>query len=106
MIDIKWDEAGYPDEDSLLQIVDYKNTNEEFRVETCFELLKRVLKECSEVNCSSYYLVTTPDYEEIHFSTGGWSGAEALIAAILCNPLLSYYLETWRRGGHYTLVYH
>lgn len=37
----------------------------------------------------------------IHFSTGGWSGAESLMSLIERRVDLSYFMESWRRGGHY-----
>lgn len=37
----------------------------------------------------------------IHFSTGGWSGAESIIALISRRVDLKYHMLSWRRGGHY-----
>lgn len=41
----------------------------------------------------------------IEFSTGGWSGCESFIDAVLGNAVihLTYY-AMWRRGGHYTFT--
>lgn len=39
------------------------------------------------------------------FSTGGWSGNESLIYALLKNfPFKAMWYHSWRRGGHY--VFH
>ena len=101
MIHIWWDEAGYPDDASIKCIPDLVFHDFEVEVESAWNFLKRVLKECSDNNCSGCYFVTTPDYEEIHFMTGGWSGAEELIFAIQKNVWLHYYLFSWQRGGLY-----
>lgn len=37
----------------------------------------------------------------IHFSTGGWSGAESLMALIESRYDTQHFMELWRRGGHY-----
>ncbi|MGO8847925.1 MAG: hypothetical protein ACLQFI_21900 [Methylocella sp.] len=38
----------------------------------------------------------------IEFHTGGWSGAEELIAAMLEQFWIRYFHTKWSRGGHYT----
>ncbi|MGO9236682.1 MAG: hypothetical protein ACLP4V_22380 [Methylocella sp.] len=38
----------------------------------------------------------------IEFHTGGWSGAEELIAAMLEHFWIQYFHTKWSRGGHYT----
>lgn len=38
------------------------------------------------------------------FSTGGHSSSEMVVGAVLGNFWLRSYLETERRGGHYTMV--
>ena len=38
----------------------------------------------------------------IEFHTGGWSGAEELIAAMLEHFWIRYFHTKWSRGGHYT----
>jgi hypothetical protein len=37
----------------------------------------------------------------IDFSTGGWSGAESIIALIERRVDLRYHMLSWKRGGHY-----
>lgn len=37
----------------------------------------------------------------IKFSTGGWSGAESIIALINRRVDLEHHMVSWRRGGHY-----
>lgn len=37
----------------------------------------------------------------ISFSTGGWSGAESIASLIERRFDLSYFMQSWRRGGHY-----
>ena len=46
-------------------------------------------------------LVTKKPVRLIHFSTGGWSGAESIIALIQRRVDLRYHMLSWRRGGHY-----
>jgi hypothetical protein len=38
---------------------------------------------------------------KVEFHTGGWSGNEDLINALLENRLVCIWYESWRRGGHY-----
>lgn len=37
----------------------------------------------------------------IEFSTGGWSGAESIVALIRRRPDLRHFMLSWRRGGHF-----
>ena len=37
----------------------------------------------------------------VAFSTGGWSGQEALVNAVEHGLPGTFYLWSWRRGGHY-----
>lgn len=37
----------------------------------------------------------------LSFSTGGWSGAESIIALIERRIDMSYFMLSWKRGGHY-----
>lgn len=41
------------------------------------------------------------DCVRIKFSTGGWSGAESIMALIERRFDLSHFIEGWKRGGHY-----
>lgn len=42
-----------------------------------------------------------PPAKRIEFHTGGWSGAEDLIAAMLGHFWIDQCLVEWKRGGHY-----
>lgn len=44
-----------------------------------------------------------PGWDLIHFSTGGWSGCESFIEAVLeVEAIRALHYEAWQRGGHYT----
>jgi hypothetical protein len=72
------------------------------------EAARFVLRELPKAaeNCCAYCDVSeVEEYGEmlkrIHFSTGGWSGAESLIAFIESRFDTRHFMESWRRGGHY-----
>jgi hypothetical protein len=51
-----------------------------------------------------YALVECEDEEDdrvIHVSTGGWSGVEAVVWAVLDHPIMRLYRSSEQRGGHY-----
>jgi hypothetical protein len=43
--------------------------------------------------------------QQIHFSTGGWSGAESLLGFISSRFDTRHFMESWRRGGHYVFEF-
>lgn len=68
--------------------------------------LLRELPRAAENMCCSCRVTRTKDrwgkpIHRIHFSTGGWSGAESIIRLIERRIDLSHCMESWRRGGHY-----
>ena len=61
---------------------------------------------CQEISCCSYEAIPADDdlgepVTRIFFSTGGWSGAEALIDALLGQFWVRHRHVQWNRGGHY-----
>lgn len=58
------------------------------------------------VSCMSVEIVPAMDWRTkpiqiVFFSTGGWSGAEELIAAALGKFWIKHLQTQWNRGGHY-----
>jgi len=101
---IEWDEDGYPTEASLaaLRAVD----NMAFVPGEAERYLRQELAQCAERCCASYEeepAVNIVDKPVLHlrFSTGGWSGAESLMAELLRKFWIDHLLAQWNRGGHY-----
>ena len=90
---IEW-EDGYPTNESLERlweaVIDHENSADCIRAE---------LVECTAHCCASYS--EEPETQRVMFSTGGWSGAEELIAIMLGRVWIRQRHLEWRRGGHY-----
>jgi hypothetical protein len=41
---------------------------------------------------------------KVYFSTGGWSGNEAVINAMMKWPFINLFHTKWTRGGHYEFI--
>ena len=94
-------EDGYPSEERIQQIrVSNDVVNGPQWLVNTFPCL---------VNDMGYGRCTVSDgTDELHspvkivqVSTGGWSGQEELISAVEHSLLGTFYLFSWRRGGHY-----
>ena len=98
---LEWDGHGYPEEASIEAIRALPlNFNK------AGEFVRNELTACAEVCCASYEEETADDGTVIgHFSTGGWSGAESLMGLIESRFDASYFMMSWRRGGHYTFEF-
>lgn len=46
-------------------------------------------------------LLQRDDVKKVEYHTGGWSGAEDLINAMLRQFWISHFHTVWRRGGHF-----
>lgn len=99
---------GYPTEDWLFEL----KPTEENRFGVSLKDADRLLLEtlpaaCEQISCCSCEIEDAADeftgkpIKRIHFSTGGWSGAEDLIAALLQHFWVQYRHVQWRRGGHF-----
>ena len=90
---VEW-EDGYPTAESLDRLweatIDHTNAADCIRAE---------LTECAKHCCARYS--ETSDTQRAMFSTGGWSGAEDLIDAMMENPRLKHRHIEWHRGGHH-----
>lgn len=101
---VEW-EDGYPtaEDDEFMAWASFPLN---FRQAANF-LLRELPK--AAANCCAYCSVidATDDalggaaLKRIEFSTGGWSGAESLIAFINSRKDTSLFMVSWRRGGHY-----
>lgn len=101
---IEWDADGYPTEDSL-DALETANRNS-FGIEEAARYLRQELAKCAENCVASYEEQPATDIVDrpclhLHFSTGGWSGAEDLIAALMTKFWIAHIHLQWRRGGHY-----
>lgn len=99
--DIEWDDDGYPTEDSIEAVRALP-----FDFQQAAPWLRHNLAACAQNNCSFYAEQPSQTFMEepctlVSFSTGGWSGAEELIALIEGRFDCGYYMLSWRRGGHY-----
>lgn len=61
---------------------------------------------CDHMCCWCNVADATEEYGDkpvklIEFSTGGWSGAESIIALIERRFDLSHFMMSWKRGGHF-----
>lgn len=100
--EIEW-EDGYPTDESLaaFSAVDILA----FGPAEGGETLRRELSRCAEECCASYDEAEAERYGKpvirCGFSTGGWSGAEDVIEALLSKFWISHLHVQWNRGGHY-----
>jgi len=101
--EVEWDENGYPtaEDDDFLA---YAGLPLDFRAAADF--IRRELPFAAEVCCASCEEEAGTDIcgkpvTLLHFSTGGWSGAESLLAFIESRFDTRYFMLSWRRGGHY-----
>jgi hypothetical protein len=97
------DENDYPDDERLKEIsqADAVGVGGRWLVKVFPGLVESL----------SYGTVTVTELEDetsIRVATGGWSGIEDLIAAVLGNALLRLmYYAAWNRGGvHFFVVPH
>ncbi len=103
---LEW-EDGYPTDESLEQFEAlYNDMSERSRLGVRQALLdiERIFEGSGVYHGIS---ITKCGYKEngaytIYFSTGGWSGNEAVIWAMFKWPCLKVFYQTqWKRGGHY-----
>jgi hypothetical protein len=57
---------------------------------------------CCTINLSHGETDLGAPADFIEFHTGGWSGAEEMIAAMLEHFWIQYFHTKWSKGGHYT----
>lgn len=95
------DEDGYPTEETLDYVVNYRVEN----VNSALYLFEKVLELWWNLDYS--HSTEVKDGEIVHYiSTLGWSGNESLISALRGNHLfwILYWAES-RRGGHYKFAF-
>lgn len=101
--DVEWDRAinGYPTESSLKAIavlpLDFKSAA---------KFVRQELARCAEHCCASFKEEDAIDRNDqpivkVHFSTGGWSGAEDLMELISSRFDACHFMAQWNKGGHY-----
>lgn len=97
---VEWDD-GYPVDE---EFDDYAGLPLDFVKAGRFLLAE--LPAAAEHCCASCRVTDMEDdygrpIKRIDFSTGGWSGAESLMAFIESRIDTNYFKMSWRRGGHY-----
>jgi len=99
------DEDGYPTDEELLFIEKYDLEN------GCYEEIMHYIEErwWNHYGWKEYEgndeLDEKPQYKFITMSTGGWSGNESIIRAMMKNLHLNCHEESWYRGGHYVFKF-
>lgn len=101
---IEWDGDGYPTDASLAALEAVGATA--FSPAEAARYLRQELAACAENCVASYEERPASDILDRpcihgHFSTGGWSGAEDLIVALLGKFWIAHLQFQWNRGGHY-----
>lgn len=94
---------GYPTEASLEAL---RETTGIFDHAETGRYLRQELDRCQLNCCASFDQEESTDFfgkpiDRLFFSTGGWSGAERLIEALLSQLMIEICHVQWRRGGHY-----
>jgi len=95
------DEHGYPTEEALAFIRDFKPTKQYSTVWFAREFLPLIVW---NPEWCLWYKRPYKGVQKIFFSTGGWSGNEDIIDAIERNIFLTHFklsLVSWKAGGHY-----
>ena len=107
MIEIAIDQDHYPTENFLKSLERYAWESDDIVVaaeEILLEILPEAAKRMEICQCrikDSVHEYTGRKVKQIEFVTGGWSGAEDLIEAILSTPARMLYYKEWRRGGYH-----
>ena len=98
------DESGYPSDNTILFIKCLNFDSHEEAKRFMRNDFVRLARELPYATVSSEKLDDDLDGKqmEIVFTTGGWSGCEDFIGAVLGNPILRilFYYQ-WNRGGRY-----
>ena len=92
-LQVSWD--GYPNDDRVEEITLVAATR-------CREWLHDVLPEVWKIGYRGKVHIEDSEHSrDVYVSTGGWSGCESVIDAILRNFFMRYYLTTSTTGGGY-----
>ena len=100
---IEWKDC-YPTEESITALSMVGHTVGD--IDEAARYLRQELAKCAEHCCASYEEEPAIDIGgtpclHLHFSTGGWSGAEDLMDELLDKFWIDYLMLQWNRGGHY-----
>ena len=98
---LELDEYGYPPDEWLASIRDARPTMAEaaqWMRETLPDLVGKV--GYGRVAFDTYSTPTGPVHE-LRIATGGWSGMEDFLSAVMSNVALAYYWQSTHRGGLY-----
>lgn len=86
---------GYPSERAIESVKTIGRKDATRWMQECFADM------ANELPCSFVGITSKNGVAEVSFSTGGWSGCEEFIRAVLGNFWLRRHLVTERCGGHY-----
>ncbi len=94
---------GYPNEDRVAEIamVSIRRSDEWLR--NVFPVEMECLP-CASVSVEDFAEWTGESVKRISVSTGGWSGCESVIGAVLDHPIMRMRLDYERRGGHFVFL--
>lgn len=107
------DDDGYPTDESLNSLQNYLSESlENSYTAVATWLVKEFPKLAMSIPYGRVEVRKIEDYNskgekgssyyEIEYSTGGWSGQESFIYAVLESPFVKMlYHYAWERGGHY-----
>lgn len=97
---VEWDDDGYPLEESLDELAAHPL---DFKAAARFVV--DVLGEGGRYSAARVHDgkdgFTGAPIKFVSFSTGGWSGNEALIGTVISRPDIGHFLQQWNAGGHY-----
>lgn len=98
------DDDGYPSEDKVeeIRLVSFRDAPRWLHDE--FPRLWRSLGPCARIDVSETTDLMDLPALKFYVATGGWSGCESVIYAVLGHPILSSYCRERRSGGGYTFV--
>lgn len=100
-VDLEIDD-GYPSEAAVetIAMVSFRDARRWLR-----DMFPKLV---AELPCASVVVTDVEDWDrpakQIAFSTGGWSGCESVIGAVLDHPIMRRHLAQENRGGHYVFI--
>ena len=98
------DRDGYPDDAAIDAITSMGEGDWDFEEAERF-MRNDFARLAKELSYASVWEETVEDGDEheIGFTTGGWSGCESFINAVLSvKPIRMMFYYSWTRGGRYT----
>lgn len=94
------DGEGYPEDDSLQKLMAFDMTPQQAARFVVYDFPEI----CEQISCCHCAVSDAEDWDGkpkkmVRFTTGGWSGAEDLIGAMLGHFWIKHLHFRWERGG-------